>query len=96
MLGLSSLLGKIAWAEKGLIFIGRGSLFVLLFHMPILYNFPAILERILPYEFAVEAFVLLCAMFIPLVIWQICKRFKITRALFFPIYKRGEPAIRSS
>jgi len=96
MLALSSLLGKIAWAEKGLTFIGRGSLFILLFHMPILYNFPAILNRILPYKFAVEATVLLCAMFIPLAIWQTCKRFQITRAMFFPIYKRGEPAMRSS
>lgn len=96
MLGLSSLLGKVARVEKGLIFIGRGSLFILLFHMPILYNFPAILDRILPYKFAVEATVLLCAMFIPLVIWQTCKRFQITRTLFFPIYKRGEPAMRSS
>jgi fucose 4-O-acetylase-like acetyltransferase len=96
MLGLSSLLEKMAWAEKGLIFVGRGSLFILLFHMPILYNFPAILARILTSQFAVEATALLCAMFVPLVIWQFCKRFKITRTLFFPIYKRGQPAIHAS
>ena len=96
MLGLSSLLGKMAWARVGLIFAGRGSLFILLFHMPILYNFPAILARVLPYEFALQMVVLLCAVFVPLAIWQVCKRFKITRALFFPVYKRGEPAFRVS
>ncbi|MEW7850098.1 acyltransferase family protein [Massilia aurea] len=96
MLGLSGLLGKMAWAERGLIFIGRGSLFILLFHMPILYNFPAILARIPPLKSAVEATALLCAVVVPLVIWQVCKRFKITRALFFPVYKRGQPAAHAS
>ena len=96
MLGLSGLLAKMAWAEKSLIFVGRGSLFILLFHMPILYNFPAILARIPPFKSAVEATALLCAVVVPLVIWQVCKRFKITRALFFPIYKRGQPAAHAS
>jgi fucose 4-O-acetylase-like acetyltransferase len=84
-LGLSSLLSKSDYISQKLIFIGRGSLFILLFHMPILTSAPILFSPWLHSKTAVSMCCLVLAVIVPLGLWRLAKRFYVTRLLLLPV-----------
>jgi fucose 4-O-acetylase-like acetyltransferase len=86
-LGLSRLLSKSNYVSQKLIYIGRGSLFILLFHMPILTSAPILFSPWIHSKTAVSLCCLVLAVIVPLALWRLATRFYVTRLLFLPALK---------
>lgn len=86
-LAISSLLSRSGYIADTLIFIGRGSLFILLFHMPILQKLPLLLRKFVDLNLAWYVLIFLMSVVLPLVAWQVAKRFSVTRMLLLPVLK---------
>ena len=83
-LAVSSLLSTIKHVSDTLIFIGRGSLFILLFHMPMLYKLPLLLGQFVRLSFPWYVLIFFMSVVGPLILWQVAKRYRLTRLLFLP------------
>lgn len=96
LLCLSSVISKTRHLAQALIFIGRRSLFILLFHMPILADVPALFSPLIPSKTVVSLCCFILAIIIPIGLWQLANRFYATRFLFLPILQLKRPGKENS
>jgi fucose 4-O-acetylase-like acetyltransferase len=84
MLNVSSLLTRSAVLSRMLTYIGRGSLFILLFHMPVMYNLPKLLHYSDRPSLLMAAVGIVASIVVPLAIWELVKRNRLASMLLLP------------
>jgi fucose 4-O-acetylase-like acetyltransferase len=91
MLNVSSFLTRSAVLSRLLTYIGRGSLFILLFHMPVMYNLPKLIPHTGP-SLLLAAAGIAVSILVPLAIWEMVKRSKLASMLLLPKRRKRLPA----
>jgi fucose 4-O-acetylase-like acetyltransferase len=84
MLNVSSLLTRSAVLSRLLTYIGRGSLFILLFHMPVMYNLPKLLPPTGFPSLLLAAVGIVASILVPLAIWEMVKKNRLASMLLLP------------
>jgi fucose 4-O-acetylase-like acetyltransferase len=94
MLCLCAWLAHVQVVKQMLVYAGSGSLFILLFHMPIQYRLTDSLGLRYGEIWPVGVFALIVSIIVPLIFWEICKRSRWLSMVFLPVVKKapGGPA----
>jgi fucose 4-O-acetylase-like acetyltransferase len=74
--------------KQMLVYAGSGSLFILLFHMPIQYRLTDSLGLRYGEIWPVGVFALIVSIIVPLIFWEICKRSRWLSMVFLPVRKK--------
>jgi fucose 4-O-acetylase-like acetyltransferase len=85
MLCLCMLLTRMPSATRLISYLGKGSLFILLFHMPIQYRITDTLILKMGPAWLVGAIGFVIAIVLPLLFWELCKRSQVLALLFLPV-----------
>jgi fucose 4-O-acetylase-like acetyltransferase len=93
MLCVCALLARIQAATRLISYLGRGSLFILLFHMPIQYRITDTLILKMGPAWLVGVIGFVIAILVPLLFWELCKRSRILSALFLPTKRLASQSI---
>ncbi len=88
LLSASLALTKIRAFANALTYVGRTSLFILLFHMPILQSTPSLLASFISSNSAKDMIALAAAVTIPIIMWKLAQRTASTKLVFFPAVRR--------
>lgn len=91
MLSISSLLSHSRQITALLTYLGRGSLFILLFHLQVLALWSTFAGPLIGQPMVVAATGIVVAIALPLGLWELAKRNKFAAALFLPL-KKPAPA----
>lgn len=84
MLSVCSLLNRSAVVSRVLSYLGRGSLFILIFHAWIMLKLDTLLPRWLNNGFLVAGISITTAIIVPLIFWELAKRNKAVSLLMLP------------
>lgn len=88
LLNASLVIIKLKFLSGPLVLMGKASLFILLFHMPLLETVPTLLEPYIGSRSVQGIFAVFCSIILPMLFWKIAQRQQITRAMFFPIFSK--------
>jgi len=88
MLCVCSMLVRSDWATRIFTYFGRGSLFILLFHMPIQYRVTDTLVLHMQNHWVVALIGFVVAVALPLLLWELTKRSRMLSLLFLPLNRR--------
>ena len=91
MLCWCKLLSMSAWATKVLAYLGRASLFILIFHATVMYKLTDVLGRLTHVKSLVALGSVGTAIGVSLVLWEVCQRNRYTAMLMLP-FKRQQRA----
>jgi polysaccharide biosynthesis protein PslL len=91
MLNISSLMTNSGLLTRMLTYIGRGSLFILLFHLQMLAWWSQLAGSVIGSPLLVSLSGLVVAVVVPLALWEIAKRNTVLSLLFLPIRKARAP-----
>ncbi len=90
MLCLCKLLSVSAWATKVFSYLGRASLFILIFHATVMYKLTDLLMRVTDVKWLIALIGIGAAIGVSIALWEICKRNKFAAMLLLPV-KRAKP-----
>lgn len=100
MLSLCTAIARSRILTRVLVYAGSGSLFILLFHMPIQYRLTDSLGLRYGEIWQVGVFALVVSVLVPLLFWEICKRSRFLSLLFLPVKKKiarsAKPVVATS
>jgi fucose 4-O-acetylase-like acetyltransferase len=89
MLCVCTWLAQVQVLKQMLVYAGSGSLFILLFHMPIQYRLTDSLGLRYGEIWPVGVFALIVSIIVPLIFWEICKRSRWLSTVFLPVKKKS-------
>lgn len=89
MLSICSVLARFAIPSAVISYCGRGSLFILIFHAPILLKVVEMMPRFVPSQLIVGITAVIVPIAVSLLIWNICKRVEILSLLMLPVKGRN-------
>lgn len=92
MLSVCSLLNRSAVVSRVLSYLGRGSLFILIFHAWIMLKLDTLLPRWLNNGFLVAGISITTAIIVPLIFWELAKRNKAVSLLMLPRKRVARPS----
>jgi fucose 4-O-acetylase-like acetyltransferase len=87
MLCACFLLVRSGFATRIFTYLGQGSLFILLFHMPIQYRVTDTLVMHMNSQWLVGLIGFVVAIVLPLLFWELCKKSRMLSLLFLPVKK---------